>query len=109
MANRVLFTNSFSENKGDGNNSKAKTGNEEESARRTYVGNRKKKQAPGKKDLSKSYNAFKQYGGKQYTGMAIGRSHHWEYDQGDWKETKITPDLWEIFYAVTKRRKGHAP
>ncbi|MCL4638147.1 MAG: hypothetical protein M5Z89_04085 [Olivibacter sp.] len=69
----------------------------------------KKRQAPGKKDLSKSYNAFKQYGGKQYTGMAIGRSHHWEYDQGDWKETKITPDLWEIFYAVTKRRKGHAP
>jgi hypothetical protein len=25
------------------------------------------------------------------------------------KYTKITPDLWEISYAVTKRRVGHAP
>ncbi|ASZ15080.1 hypothetical protein CK934_23165 [Chitinophaga sp. MD30] len=41
--------------------------------------------------------------------MQIGRGHHWHYDQGDWKETKITPDLWEISYAVTKRRVGHAP
>jgi len=62
-----------------------------------------------KKDLSKSYNAFKEFEGRQYTGMQIGRSHHWDYDQGDWKETKITPDLWEINYAVTKRRRGHAP
>src|SRR6476660_7703810 len=31
------------------------------------------------------------------------------YDQGEWKETKITPDLWEISYAVTKRRAGKAP
>lgn len=69
----------------------------------------KKKDLSSKKDLSGSYNAFKQYNGKQYTGMAIGRSHHWDYDQGDWKETKITPDLWEIYYAVTKRRRGHAP
>ena len=63
----------------------------------------------GKKDLSAGYNAYKKYGGHQYTGMQIGRSHHWHYDQGDWKETKITPDLWEISYAVTKRRVGHAP
>ena len=62
-----------------------------------------------KTDLSKSYNKFKQFDGKFYTGMQIGRSHHWEYDQGDWKETKITPDLWQISYAVTKRRRGHAP
>ena len=39
---------------------------------------------------------------------SIGRGHHWTYDPGDWKETKITPDLWEISYAVTKRRVGHA-
>ena len=43
------------------------------------------------------------------TGVQIGRGHHWNYDKGDWKETKITPDLWEISYAVTKRRVGHAP
>jgi hypothetical protein len=41
--------------------------------------------------------------------MKIGRSHKWYYDKGEWKETKITPDLWEITYAVTKRRAGRAP
>jgi len=41
--------------------------------------------------------------------MKIGRSHKWHYDQGEWKETKVTPDLWQISYAVTKRRAGHAP
>lgn len=62
-----------------------------------------------KKDLSKTYNEFKTFEGHQYTGMKIGRSHYWNYDAGKWKETKITPDLWEINFAVTKRRKGHAP
>lgn len=56
-----------------------------------------------------SYDRFKKFGNQQYTGMQVGRSHHWHYDEGDWKETKITPDLWEISYAVTKRRAGHAP
>jgi hypothetical protein len=60
-------------------------------------------------DIAASYNQYKEYNGKQYTGMAIGRSHKWYYDQGEWKETKITPDLWEISYAVTKRRAGRAP
>src|SRR3979490_240261 len=67
----------------------------------------KKKEAA--KDLSKTYNEFKQFEGQQYTGMKIGRSHKWYYDKGEWKETKITPDLWEIAYAVTKRRAGKAP
>lgn len=62
-----------------------------------------------KKDISASYNRFKLYNGKQYTGMQIGRSHKWYYDKGEWKETKITPDLWRISYAVTKRRAGKAP
>ncbi|WP_237073616.1 hypothetical protein [Mucilaginibacter mali] len=69
----------------------------------------KTKTARKKKDMSASYNRYKKFGGQQYTGMQIGRSHHWDYDAGDWKETKITPELWEISYAVTKRRKGHAP
>jgi hypothetical protein len=56
-----------------------------------------------------AYDAFKSYKGQQYTGMPVGRSHKWYYDKGDWRETKITPDLWEISYAVTKRRAGHAP
>lgn len=57
----------------------------------------------------KAYDEVKFYGGQQYTGMPIGRSHKWHYDKGDWRETKITPDLWEISYAVTKRRAGKAP
>ena len=62
-----------------------------------------------KSDPAVSYNDFKEYEGHQYTGMKIGRSHKWYYDQGEWKEKKITPDLWQIGYAVTKRRAGRAP
>jgi hypothetical protein len=60
-------------------------------------------------DPAVSYNEFKEYEGQRYTGMKIGRSHKWHYDRGDWKETKITPDLWQVSYAVTKRRAGRAP
>jgi hypothetical protein len=62
-----------------------------------------------KKKTAASFDKFKTFGDQQYTGVQIGHGHHWHYDQGDWTETKITPDLWEISYAVTKRRKGHAP
>lgn len=62
-----------------------------------------------KKKIADSYNRFKTFAGKQYTGMPVGRSHKWYYDKGTWKETKITPDLWRIHYAVTKRRAGKAP
>jgi hypothetical protein len=67
----------------------------------------KKKKA--KKDIAASYNAFKEFEGKQYTGMQIGRSHAWYYDKGEWKETKVSPEKWEIEYKVVKRRKGKAP
>jgi len=63
----------------------------------------------GKKSISESYDRFKEHDGKFYTGMQIGRSHKWFYDKGEWKETKITPDLWRIFYSVVKRRAGKAP
>lgn len=62
-----------------------------------------------KSDLVVSYNEFKEHEGQRYTGMKIGRSHKWYYDRGEWKEKKITPDLWQIGYAVTKRRAGRAP
>jgi hypothetical protein len=67
-----------------------------------------KKKAP-KKDIAASYNEYKLFGGQQYTGMKIGRSHKWNYEAGVWKETKVTPDLWDIDFAVTKRRAGKAP
>jgi hypothetical protein len=60
-------------------------------------------------DPAVSDNEFKEYEGRKYTGMKVGRSHKWYYDKGEWKETKVTPDLWEISYAVTKRRAGRAP
>ena len=62
-----------------------------------------------KSDLAVSYDEFKEHEGQRYTGMKVGRSHKWYYDQGEWKEKKITPDLWEIGYAVSKRRAGRAP
>jgi hypothetical protein len=62
-----------------------------------------------KKDISKTYNEFKEFEGRQYTGMQVGRTHKWYYDIGEWKEKKVTPDKWEFTYSVTKRRAGDAP
>ena len=56
-----------------------------------------------------SFDAFKEFEGKRYTGMKIGRGHHWRYDEGDWTETKVTPEKWEIRFNVNKRRRGKAP
>jgi hypothetical protein len=69
----------------------------------------KKKKKEAIKDLSVTYNQFKEFEGQRYTGMKVGKSHKWYYDKGEWHETKITPDLWELSYAVTKRRAGKAP
>lgn len=55
------------------------------------------------------YNKFKEYKGKRYSGMKIGGTHKWYYDQGEWKERKKTPEEWDIFYQTTKRRAGKAP
>src|SRR3954452_17878933 len=60
-------------------------------------------------DIAATYNQFKEFEGRRYTGMKIGRSHKWYYDQGEWREKKITPDEWQINYAVKKCRAGKAP
>jgi len=62
-----------------------------------------------KDDVAATYNAFKEFEGQRYTGMRVGRGHKWNYDPGVWTEKKVTPDQWEIHYAVTKRRVGKAP
>jgi len=67
------------------------------------------RRASPQRESGVSYDAFKEYEGRRYTGMKIGRSHTWKYDPGNWKETKITPDLWQIRFDVTKRRAGRAP
>ncbi|KAH8811136.1 hypothetical protein F5884DRAFT_266478 [Xylogone sp. PMI_703] len=55
------------------------------------------------------YNALKTFNGQVYSGMAIGGSHTWNYDQGVWQETKEEPDLWKIDYQTSKRRAKNAP
>lgn len=71
--------------------------------------NIQKKKNGIKKDISKSYNQFKEFEGKKYTGMKVGRTQKWYYDKGEWKEKKVTPDKWQFSYNVTKRRAGTAP
>src|ERR1043166_2681789 len=68
---------------------------------------RMKKEAS--EDLAKTYNAFKVFEGKKYTGMRVGGRHKWHYEKGEWNEKKVSPDRWEFSYAVPKRRAGHAP
>jgi hypothetical protein len=75
-----------------------------------HTGNgRLAKKQEASEDLAATYNQFKEFEGKRYTGMKVGRRHKWYYDKGEWHEKKITPDKWEFTYAVTKRRAGKAP
>lgn len=62
-----------------------------------------------RKNIASSYNRNKEFEGRQYTGMAIGRTHRWHYDRADWKEKKVTPEKWEFAYSTVKRRAGKAP
>jgi hypothetical protein len=62
-----------------------------------------------KSESSQSYDALKEFDGRKYTGMKVGRGHHWHYDAGEWVEKKLSPDRWEFQYAVNKRRHGRAP
>ena len=68
-----------------------------------------KKNNEVRKGNSTSYDQFKEFQGKKYTGMRVGRTHKWYYDKGEWKEKKVTPDKWQFTFNVTKRRVGHAP
>ena len=56
-----------------------------------------------------TYDQFKEFEGKKYTGMKVGGRHKWYYEKGEWKEVKVAPDRWQFTYAVPKRRAGHAP
>jgi hypothetical protein len=62
-----------------------------------------------KETLANTYNEFKEFEGRKYTGMRVGRSHKWYYDKGEWKEKKISPDEWNFTYSVNKNRAWHAP
>lgn len=65
--------------------------------------------ADNAKRKTRAFNRFKQHQGKSYTGMRIGGTHKWHYDQGEWRERKLSPEEWEIFYQTPKRRVNRAP
>jgi hypothetical protein len=74
--------------------------------------NNGRKNNNGKKNNTKrttSYDEFKEFQGRKYTGMKVGRSHKWYYDKGEWKEKKISPDEWTFNYSVNKTRAWRAP
>jgi hypothetical protein len=55
------------------------------------------------------YNTLKTYKNKIYTGMKIGNSHSWNYNNGKWFETKITPEKWNFTFNSVKTRHNLAP
>jgi hypothetical protein len=55
------------------------------------------------------YNELKTHKNKIYTGMKIGGSHLWNYNNGKWKETKMTPDKWFFTFNSVKTRNHAAP
>lgn len=55
--------------------------------------------------MATSYDEAKSWRGRSYTGMKVGRGHHWDYE-GKWVERKLGPDLWEVSFHATKSRKG---
>jgi len=55
------------------------------------------------------YNAFKIHENKIYTGMRIGSSHYWNYNNGKWHETKEAPDKWNFTFESLKTRRNPAP
>jgi hypothetical protein len=60
-------------------------------------------------NISTTYNNYKIFEGRKYTGMMVGGVHRWYYERGEWKEKKVAPDKWEFTYATNKRRAWIAP
>lgn len=55
------------------------------------------------------YDKIKEYKGKKYADVKVGHGHTWQYEAGEWKETKVTPNKWKFSYKVGKKRKGKVP
>ena len=55
------------------------------------------------------YNILKTYNNKIYSGMRVGNSHYWNYNNGKWYETKEAPDKWSFKFNATKTRVNSAP
>ncbi len=57
----------------------------------------------------KIYDKLKEHNGQIYTGMKIGGSHKWHYNNGAWFETKVAPSQWTFNFQSTKTRFHSAP
>lgn len=55
------------------------------------------------------YDTFKIHDKKIYTGMKVGSSHSWNYNNGKWFETKKAPDKWTFTFDSLKTRITPAP
>ena len=55
------------------------------------------------------YNSLKVHNNKIYTGMRIGSSHYWNYNNGKWYEIKEAPDKWSFQFNSLKTRVNPAP
>lgn len=55
------------------------------------------------------YDSFKKFNNRIYTGMKVGLSHHWNYTNGKWYETKKEPDKWCFKFKSLKTRINPAP
>ncbi|MEJ2295830.1 MAG: hypothetical protein P8Y23_13830, partial [Candidatus Lokiarchaeota archaeon] len=56
-----------------------------------------------------TYNSLKKFNSQIYSGMRIGGSHKWHYDNGEWYETKLTPNVWQFSFHSLKTRFNSAP
>ncbi|MFW9987674.1 MAG: hypothetical protein ACFFC3_03380 [Candidatus Odinarchaeota archaeon] len=55
------------------------------------------------------YDSLKTYKNKKYSGMRVGGSHYWNYNNGKWHETKEAPDKWSFKFNSIKTRVNPAP
>ena len=56
-----------------------------------------------------TYDDVKSFGSRRYTGMRVGGHHDWDYPDGRWQETKVSPGQWDFTFRSTKRRRRPAP
>jgi len=61
-----------------------------------------------KKVILNTYNEYKEFEGRKYTGMKVERIYYWYYENVS-GEKKIVPDQWDFTFSVDKRSAGNAP
>ena len=74
-----------------------------------YINIQKKGIKMAKSEKRKNYDALKEYNGQKYTGMSVGGTHSWNYNNGTWNETKVTPNKWKFEFMCNKTRNHQAP